>query len=146
MQVDICKTRISIKENGKFKALRPCAIQGHFFRQGVWKVGLHLGAEQVIVTFSLPRGQPLQFANLCLLSGITDIKQHLYLLPFIFFPEILSTFRYPVITEIVGFWQLNYGNSVLFPPFSSPCLQRGATVKLISNSGPMPFGDSRWLG
>lgn len=78
MQVDICETRISIKENGKFKALRPCAILGHIFRQCVWKVGLHLGTEQVIVTFFPPQRQPLQFANLCLLSEITDIKQHLY--------------------------------------------------------------------
>lgn len=55
MQVDICETRISIKENGKFKALRPCAILGHIFRQCVWKVGLHLGTEQVIVTFFPPQ-------------------------------------------------------------------------------------------
>lgn len=115
MQVDICETRISIKENGKFKALRPCAILGHIFRQCVWKVALHLGNwASDCDFFSLPRGQPLQFANLCLLSGIADIKQHLYWLPFILFPEILSTFRYPVITKIVDFWQSTEIRPILY--------------------------------
>lgn len=72
--------------------------------------------------------------------------------PFIFSPEILSAFRHPVDIKslqklwISGVWQLNYGNSVLIPSFSTSRLRRRAIVKLISHAGPMPFADPRWLG